>query len=1318
MPSVEDGLGDTLTYDATSLKYTYTGHDGTIAVYDTALADRFSAAFVASVTYADGVSQNYYYKQITSPVLATFLSSVINNLGYQIKFNLVCSPGCTGEVSQVFAINNAVEWCDPNATSCSPTNTWPTVTHSNGAGGPGCPSGVFWTKEQNSDGQSLKTCSTCVDLGCLHLRKWVIQSSGRELIYDFGYDFWLNTYTVYQVTDGSNASQHWYYSIAPDTGTGDVTDPLGHVQAVDSYPDGSLKDVDIDPSGLGLTTTYYRATGSQLVTRVVLPEGNAATNSGEIDYAYDSRANVITSARISNTPGTPSNIVRTATFPSTCTDVRSCNKPTSTTDANGRQTDYTYDAASGNLATITGPADANGNRPQTRYNYTAKIAWYKQDATGVIMAAPTPVYRLTSVSSCLVTSPGPPMWGSVSWGTFNWTSSVSSCTGTAQEQIVETNYTSGSSSVPTNLQPSSVTIKAGDNSVSSGASYTYDDYGNVAQVTGPSGAQTEIFYNLSQQVTGVINEDPDGSGSLLHPATRTTYDTDGRVTLVEQGTTTGTDMSSFSSINQAGFDYDATFRAPKVKQTTYLGGLSYPVAVTQYSYDLAYNPLCTAARNDTSTFGSLPGACTYETPSGNGPDQIIYNTYDAANRLLSITAGYGSGVTTTVSKTWTPNSNVATITDGNGNTSTYTYDGLDRLSQIALPDVGTNPGDVESYDYDPNGNMLHRYLRNSGGTIAYTYDSLNRLIGKNLPSGPVTQYRYRYDLLGDLTAAYEGSTGTTGLTYVYDALQRKLVETSYGHAITSAYDAAGNRTCLTYPDGHYVLYGYDALDRMKTVRQGNATACSATSASSLASYDYDDQGRVTAITRPNGADTSASYDANDPNWTLAQGGSLSPAVSFGISYTPAQQVSGRSVSNSAYAYGVSSSATTPYCPNTLNQYAVVGGSGPGCTGGTSFSYDGQGNLTSDGSRSFSYDSENHLTGASGTSLNYDPSGRMAQEGATRFLYDGNTLVAEYDASGNVLRRYVPGAGTDETLVWYEGSGLSTPMWLHTDQQGSVVAASNASGTATPLAYDADGRPTAWGAIGSDPRLRYTGQAALPDLQLYYYKARMYDPTLGRFLQTDPAGYSAGQNLYAYANNDPVNNSDPSGLTSACQDAARGGSPHPDAIAGVEDISVVGNCSPDDYGFVWPPSLSTVSSPLVATPNVATPTRGANGHDPVALCESEAYLALVGNLTLDALGLIPGEDAVATVVRLGAMSLQGANLALEPKVSGGLLFAGSFGREMAGAAYSSRAAKIALTGMARGFVRSLPLIGAGWTALSALNDIKDYYKRVQACHKVR
>jgi RHS repeat-associated protein len=145
---------------------------------------------------------------------------------------------------------------------------------------------------------------------------------------------------------------------------------------------------------------------------------------------------------------------------------------------------------------------------------------------------------------------------------------------------------------------------------------------------------------------------------------------------------------------------------------------------------------------------------------------------------------------------------------------------------------------------------------------------------------------------------------------------------------------------------------------------------------------------------------------------------------------------------------------------------------------------------------------------------------------TRFQYDGASLVAEYDGANAMLRRYVHGPGSDEPIVWYEGAGTSSRRFLQADERGSVIAVSDSAGASLAInRYDEYGIPQ----TGNLGRFSYTGQTALPEIGLMYYKARMYSPGLGRFMQTDPIGYGDGLGWYNYVGGDPVNFVDPTGL---------------------------------------------------------------------------------------------------------------------------------------------------------------------------------------------
>ena len=399
--------------------------------------------------------------------------------------------------------------------------------------------------------------------------------------------------------------------------------------------------------------------------------------------------------------------------------------------------------------------------------------------------------------------------------------------------------------------------------------------------------------------------------------------------------------------------------------------------------------------------------------------------------------------------------------------------------------------------------------------LTYSYDNLDRSFG--------------YDVFGRLVSA--SGNGTIALSW--DGFGRMTAETGPFGRVGYAYDAAGRRSRLTWPDGYYVSYDYFDDGALAHIRENGA----ASGPGVLATFSYDGLGRRTRLDRGNGAATTYAPDA------LSRLAGLNHAFSGGAGnvawsyeHNPANGLRSAARDNDGYAWAGHYAVNRAYISNGRNQYTAAGATG--------FGYDANGNLTSDGARGFEYDAGNRLTvgyvGAAHQELIDDPRDRLFRyyDGtANRWLiYDGTDLIAEVDGNGTTLRRYVHGPGVPapaeagEPLVWYEGAGTGDRRWLHADAQGSIVALSDANGALLNInRYDEYGIPGA----GNAGRFQYTGQAWLAELGMYYYKARIYSPTLGRFMQTDPVGYEGGINLYGYVGDDPVNGRDPTGLFDCC-----------------------------------------------------------------------------------------------------------------------------------------------------------------------------------------
>jgi len=411
---------------------------------------------------------------------------------------------------------------------------------------------------------------------------------------------------------------------------------------------------------------------------------------------------------------------------------------------------------------------------------------------------------------------------------------------------------------------------------------------------------------------------------------------------------------------------------------------------------------------------------------------------------------------------------------------------------------------------------------------------------------PLVQYGYTPNSkLASLTDGKAPSGNVT--TFAYDGLDR-LVTTTYPNSSTEkvlSYDADGNVLTRQTRAGATIGYSYDTLNRLST-KTPPSPAPVVTYTFDLAGHPTGVSDNSAAVTAPSTAAsyaTATTYDAlNRPlgvSWTPAptQATPSASSVTFTHGYDGTNRRTQQAVSDNTWLlYPAATGSTTAYTANALNQYSAVGSVTP--------TYDGNGNLTFDGTFTYAYDAENRLIsitqgGTTIASYAHDGRGRRKSKtvGSTTTLYvtdaDGREVLEYAGTGGAVGTWYAYGLGLNAVLNQMNVAA-GTRETMIPDIQGSILATlDSGSGALSKAGYLTYGENP--GSLTGT--FRFTGQRFDPETGgttnepsgLYYYRARMYSPTLGRFMQPDPVGYQSGVNLYAYVGNDPLNGTDPPGL---------------------------------------------------------------------------------------------------------------------------------------------------------------------------------------------
>ena len=609
--------------------------------------------------------------------------------------------------------------------------------------------------------------------------------------------------------------------------------------------------------------------------------------------------------------------------------------------------------------------------------------------------------------------------------------------------------------------------------------YEYDTYGDRKAETDPEGNKRTWEYNEDSQETATVSP---------------------------RGNATGAKASEFTTK----FELNAKGQPLKITDP-----LSH---TTKYTYD---------------------GDGNVETMTDGNSHKTKY-TYDADNELTK-TEEPNKTVTETE---YDSMGRVKSQTDGNKHVTKYVRNALEEVEEVV------NPLSKKTLkEYDGVGNLV-KLTDPTGRTTTYAYDSANQLTEVSYSSGKPATIKYEYNKDGDRTKITDG-TGTT--TYTLDQLDR-MTESENGHkeVVKYEYNLGNQQTKITYPNTKAIERAYDKDGRLEKITDWS---------SNVTKFTYNPDSELEKIVYPSATKDEDTYAYNDADQmtevkmkksTETIGSLVYTRDSDGqVKKTTSKDLPGAEVTENTYDEN-----------NRLTK-----------TGTTEYKYDAANNPTTEGSSTNTYNEGDELKEGTGTTYAYDELGERTKTtpekgGATTYGYDqaGNLTSVErpekesvpkiedsYAYNGEGLRTSQTISGTTSYLAWdmteelplilsdgtnsyiYGPAGLpieqissgGTVSYLHHDQQGSTRLLTGSTGTVTgKCTYGAYGAQTCEGTTTTP--LGYDAQYTSSDTGLIYLRTRVYDPATAQFLTVDPLAQIT-RAPYAYAQDNPLNRADPTGL---------------------------------------------------------------------------------------------------------------------------------------------------------------------------------------------